>query len=193
MQLWEKYQMYSGRSGANTMPSAKILFLIAAFSVLALFVACGGDSSDKPANQPVQALSDEEQIQETLNEVLIRWKHGDKAAAYDNEFDYLHDRMSFDDYVNTRELAARPDTVKELKVTDAQIFGKDSALVDVDVVFEGPTGKTTVLKDRYRLYWHRNQWIRPTLSNFKAQQEYARLRQDAESAAAAEAEELGDE
>jgi len=64
--------------------------------------------------------------------------------------------------------------------------------VDAEIEFKGPTGKISHMSDTYKMYFHRGRWIRPTLSNLRMQKAYERSRFEADSAAEAEAKELGD-
>lgn len=158
--------------------------------LMAAFSGCGQrESSDQPV---VTGNSDRDQMQATLNEVVARWHNGDKAVLYDNEFDYVRDRISFDDYLKRAELKLDADTVKAMNVQSVEMFGQDSAKAKVEVVFEGPTGKISKRIDSYYLYHYRGRWIRPTISGLAAQREWDSLRTAADSAAEAEAKDLGD-
>jgi hypothetical protein len=160
---------------------------------LAVF-ACGcGSKQDAPS---ADGKSDEQLIQEALTEAITRWHYGDRAALYDNEFEYLQERVTFDRYLTFGELSLDADTVEGINAKAIQLFGRDSALVDAEIVFKGPTGKITLLRDattKYMLYYHRGRWIRPTMSRFELQQQYEHSRHAADSAAEAEARELGDD
>lgn len=153
--------------------------------LIVMLAGCGGDSQ-KAA--PASSGSDEEQIQALLTEIITRWHYGDKAALYDNEFEYVRDRITFDDYLKRKELMLDADTVQGINVKTAHIYDKDSAVVDVEIVFEGPTGKISKVNDTYYLYYENGRWIRPTIGVYEGQQQYEMIRRQADSAAAAEAE-----
>ena len=137
--------------------------------------------------------SDEQFIQEALTEAITRWHYGDKAGLYDNEFEYFQERFTFDDYLKFGELQLDADTVDGILAKKIELFGRDSAKVEAEIVFKGPTGRISRISDTYWLWYHRGRWIRPTVSQFKLQQQYEQSRRAADSAAEAEAEELGDE
>lgn len=171
------------------MRAAKLALLFVSVSLL--LVSCGG--KDQTASN--DGKTDQQVIQEALTETITRWHYGDKAALYDNEFEYLQERFTFDDYLKFGELRLDADTVEDIIAKEIQLFDHDSAKVDAEVVFKGPTGKVTRLRDpftQYTLYYHRGRWIRPTLSQYGQQQKYEQSRRAADSAADAEAKELGD-
>ncbi len=162
-------------------------FVIAAGLLLAI-AGCGGpDSTSTPATpQDDRAL-----IQESLTEVITRWHYRDKAGLYDNEFDYLRERMTFDQYLLTNEMKLDADTVMGIEVKDLHLFGRDSADVAVEIIFEGPKKIQTRMRDAFRMFYYHDKWIRPTLSNFDAQNEYEKMKKSYEEAAEAEAKESG--
>jgi len=171
------------------MRAAKSAVLI--ILIMAVLSGCG--SKDQAASN--DGKSDQQLIQEALTEAITRWHYGDKAALYDNEFEYLQERFTFDDYLKFGELKLDADTVEDIIAKEIQLFDHDSAKVDAEVVFKGPTGKISRMRDQftqYTLYYHRGRWIRPTLSQYALQQRYEQSRRAADSAADAEAEELGD-
>jgi len=158
--------------------------------LIAVFAGgCGGKKEGPSAG----GKSDEQLIQDALSEAITRWHYGDKAALYDNEFEYLQERFTFDDYLKFGELQLDADTVEGINAKKIELFGRDSAKVDAEIVFKGPTGKISRMNDTYWLWYHRGRWIRPTLSRFEQQQQYEQSRQAADSAADAEAKELGDQ
>lgn len=160
--------------------------LVLAMGILLVLAGLAGCGDSQNSSAPSSKLTDEQQIQNVLTEIITRWHYHDKAGLYDNEFPYVRTRFTFDAYLNTKEMQLDADTVKGINLLKAHIFDKDSALADVEVVFEGPTGKISTMKDTYRLYWVGNRWIRPTLGLFEAEQEYEQIRRAADSAAAAE-------
>ncbi len=169
---------------------SRALFVCA---IAALLIGgCGGKKEGATAG----GKSDEQQIQDVLNEVITRWHYGDKAGLYDNEFEYLRERYTFDDYLKFGELRLDADTVEAIEAKDIKLFGRDSALVDAEVVFKGPTGKITRLRNattQYKMYYYGGRWIRPTVSQYDLQMRYEQSRRAADSAAEAEAKELGDQ
>jgi hypothetical protein len=168
------------------MRIAKYAFVI---GLLAVLTGCGNSdttTADAPADD--RAL-----IQESLSEIITRWHYGDLAGLYDNEFSYLQDRMTFDDYIKTREMQLDADTVEGIVAKEFKFFGRDSADVGAEITFKGPKGKISVQRDTYRMYFYRGRWIRPTLSLYATELEYQNMRRAYDSAAEAEAKELGDD
>jgi hypothetical protein len=178
------------------MTTGRILSFALALGVMALVLGCGQKSeSNGKAKSAVDASSgqtDREQIQTALTEAITRWHYGDKAALYDNEFEYLQDKYSFDEYLTFRQIEyAEADTVTAINVQDVTPFGHDSAMVKVEIVFTGPSGKISKDYDKYIMYHHRGRWIRPTVGTIEQQNGYDAVRHQADSAAEAEARESG--
>jgi hypothetical protein len=160
-------------------------FLLTLF-LLAMVAGCSKQGNTGSGS----AKSDREQIQDDLNEVVARWHAGDKGVLYENEFPYVKARFNFDEYLKFPEMKLDADTVDAMNVQDAKFFGRDSALVQVEVVFKGPTGKISRRVDSYHMYHQAERWIRPTLGAVTEQRQWDSLRAAADSAADAEAKEL---
>jgi hypothetical protein len=156
-------------------------------AALALLTAAGCGTK---GSGPSSSKSARELIQESLTETITRWHYGDKGGLYDNEFQYVRDRINFDDYLKMGELRLDADTVEAMNVKDAKVYGNDSATVYVDVVFKGPTGKISHQADTYQMYYRYGKWIRPTVGVLAEQLQYESSRRAADSAADAEAKEL---
>jgi hypothetical protein len=166
------------------------LFIGTMILIMAAIAGCGQKgTSDKPTGN---GKSDREQMQETLNEVVARWHAGDKAVLYDNEFGYTQGRINFDQYLKIDRLALDADTVKAMNILDVEMFGGDSARAQVEVIFEGPTGKISRRTDSYVMYHYQGRWIRPTLGGAEGQRQWDSLKRVADSAAEAEEKDLGD-
>jgi hypothetical protein len=156
--------------------------------LLLILGSCGSkqEQAETPAPEPDQ---DSQMIQETLTEVARRLHYGDRAVFYDLEFEYLQDEVTFDEYLKFPQLEAlKSDTIEDIRVRDVELFGRDSAIVDVEVIFVGPTGDTSRDYDTYRMYYHRDRWIHPTVGRLNMQVEYEEVMQAADSAAEADAE-----
>ena len=132
--------------------------------------------------------ADKKLIERMLKETIARLKYGDKSALYENEFEYFTDEKTYDDYLEKAEIRwAQADTVTLIEVKHIDLFDRDSALVDVTVHFEGPTGKKSYLDDRLYVYYHKGRWIKPTVTVIDLQLNYEEKIRIADSAAAAEA------
>jgi hypothetical protein len=132
--------------------------------------------------------SDSEQIQDVLDEVVTRWRYGDKGGLYDMEFEYLQDRYTFDQYLEFSSIKPlNADTMERIIITNAKVASKESAQVFVDVIFKGPTGQISIAKDTHFFFYDRGRWVRPIAGARYLQLEYEQLKRSADSAAAEEA------
>jgi hypothetical protein len=160
-----------------------------------------GCGTDNGAETDTSAQSDSvsgheaeiRQIQAALDEAIERFKYGDKAALYDMELDYYKDRTTYDEYLQDRFIQIfNADTLDHIAVKDAVIVA-DTATVEVEVVFLGPSGEYSYDHDTYIMLKRDGRWIMRTLTSTPAavllQQEYENAIRSADSAAAAEAEE----
>jgi hypothetical protein len=193
--------MFSERYGVNIkiVPKISKILLLTLMSVgLGFFGSCGKKSDSGSAGQDATVasnakggLSEEEIIEEMMNEVLVRLRYGDKSGLYENEFEYSNDETSFDEYLGMGQIRfAQADTITFVEVRHVKFFDHDSALVDVTVHFEGPTGQKSYYRDKVVVYYHRGRWIKPTVSVIDLQVNYEEMIRVADSAAEAEAEEL---
>lgn len=185
------------KSGVNMVSEAK--HLICLLFCLLLF-ACGSDESKTESgatiavNPDSTTATDQKErnpeyatIEGALNEAIVRLRHGDKSGLYENEFEYLKDDMTFDDYLKTDQMRwAQADTVKYVEVRHIEFCGQDSAIVDVTVHFEGLTGKESFHRDKLIVYYHQGRWIKPTVSVIDQQRYYDEKMRVADSAANAE-------
>ena len=90
-------------------------------------------------------------------------------------------------------MTSHPDSVARIVAEDLEFRGPDTAVVDVQVIFVGPTGDSSFDNDTYTFLKQNGNWTKPTItSNYAAfgeQQKYEELIRQADSAAKAEAEE----
>ena len=188
--------MYYVRSGVNTKrwcnPVKGFLTVLVA-AMVAIALGCTGETDQVndavSESTSIRDSSDVELIQAMFTKVAVRWHHGDKAALYDLEFEYLQDKYTYDEYLDFRQIQyLEADTLEALVVKDVEFFGRDSATVAAEAVFIGPTGDTSYFTDQYLVHFHRGRWIRPSASTIDLQMEYEELRRVADSAAEAEAE-----
>jgi hypothetical protein len=154
----------------------------------------GSDVKSKSSVEDSSRQEDRQAIQDALTEAITRWHYGDKAVLYDNEPEYLQDKYTFDDYLTFRQIGyAEADTVTGINVQDVTFYGNDSALAKVEITFKGPSGKISKDYDKYMMYYERGRWIRPTVGSMDLQRDYLNVRRQADSAAAAEARESGND
>lgn len=187
--------MYSEVNGKNIMQKFDLIRSLTPilFSSLLLVLSCSSktDSDAKTDTTSVAdstALSEDDKIEQIMNEAMDRLRYKDKSFLYENEFAYYREKFTFDDYLKERRIAsAESDTLVHIDVKTVTYFGRDSAKVDVDVHFKGPSGKETILPEiGVPLYWHEGRWIKPTVSNVVAQREYDDIIEKAKAASESE-------
>jgi hypothetical protein len=173
------------------MTLGKYVAVISLVASLTLWFGCSKKEStdgSSTTSSPARELTDSELIQATLDEVVTRWRYGDKGGLYDMEWEYLQDKYTFDQYLefgNIKPLVA--DTMERMVVTGGQFAPKESAIVNVDVIFKGPTGQTSIAKDTHMFFFHRGRWVRPIAGARYLQLEYEHIQKAADSAAEEEA------
>ena len=138
-----------------------------------------------------QQIADLLEIETLMTDVLIRWSYRDKGGVYDNEFEYMQDRFTFDEYLKQTviERANGQDSVVGFYVTGGEFFERDSVYIDDVVVFIGVNGNQIDFTTKDRLYYHRDRWIHPYISSIDEQLEYENVIRVADSAAAVEEQE----
>lgn len=153
------------------------------------------DNTDSQTATDTSISEQDAQIEAMINEAMMRLRYKDKTYLYELEFPYYREEQSFDEYLKTRVIStARADTLEFVDVKRVTYFGKDSAWVVVDVHFEGASGNKSVLEnDSAVYYWYDGRWLKPTLSTLDGQRLYDKIRRQADSAAKAEARELGND
>lgn len=190
-----------------------LIRLMICMAASALLVACSGDGGDggdgssaARSGDVAQAVpesgsdveeiaeepgSEEQLIEDVINDALARLKLKDKTGLYENEFEYLRDQDVFDDYLKHGQVNwAQADTIEFVDVQLVEFFEEDdSAVVDVVVNFFNPLSKSrSQIDDRITVYWHQGRWIKPTVSVRSQQDEYDELQRVADSMAQLEAE-----
>jgi len=187
--------MYFAVNGKNIMQKFDLIRYVApiSFSSLLLILSCSskteGDlKNDTTSVTDTMALTEDDRIEQIMNEAMDRLRDKDKSFLYENEFAYYREKFTFDDYLKERKIAtANSDTLEYIDVLSVTYFGKDSAKAVIEVHFKGPTGNVTVLKENgVPLYWHEGKWIKPTVSNVIAQREYDDIIEKAKSASESE-------
>jgi hypothetical protein len=170
----------------------RYVVILSLLGALVLAFGCSKKESQSQSavdtTKSVQEMTDSAQIQAVLDEVVTRWRYGDKGGFYDMEWEYLQNRYSFDEYLGFASISPlTADTMERMVVTGADIKPKKSAIVYVDVLFKGPTGVSSVAKDTHLFYYDRDRWIRPLAGSRYLELEYQQIKHTADSAAAEEA------
>ena len=130
-------------------------------------------------------------MQADVDEAIERLKYADKGKLWEMEFEYLRDRSTFDDYLEFEHIKRfNADSVHRIDLKEFDFYG-DTCAIEVDIVFIGPTGDTSVQRTTHYMFYDGDRWIRPTFTATKAalelQQEYEAIIRAADSAAKAEA------
>jgi len=166
------------------------IFCAVLFSMTVLLAACSSDKAEKtePSGASLtQEESDSLAIQATLTEIITRWRYGDKSALYEQEFDYFRFENTYDEYLEFDQVKKmNADSAWAINVKGVNYFDRDSAAVDVEVIFRGPTGNLSYDYDTYKMYFNDNRWVRPSFSVPQFQKEFEEARRIADSAAAAD-------
>lgn len=171
--------MYFALSGENIARAGRTAFICLMIGIL---IGCSGGDNTGTADKPVAEVDDRALVQQSLTEVITRWRYKDKAGLYDNEFPYLREKMSFDEYLQTKDMRMDADTVLGIEVKEYIFHGRDSVDVAVEVIFEGPKKIKTRMRDAYRMFFWDGKWIRPTLSNIDSQKEWEKMKKAYEEA-----------
>ena len=175
----------------NTMSRLVVLTIM----IAALLAACSGNNKQDGKTQQDVAVTDsgapmtvKDTIEAMINTVMDYLRYKDKSILYANEFPYLRDEKTFDEYLQMAQVKyAEADTLTHVDIDSLTMYDHDSALANVTVRFLGPTGVKSKLKDAIVVYYQDGKWIKPTVGSSALQANYARLIRTADSAAAAEA------
>ncbi|MDH3892566.1 MAG: hypothetical protein OEV49_15985 [candidate division Zixibacteria bacterium] len=182
------------------MRRIRSLTLGALLSLLNGLIGCGGNETEAPQlAEPVvttqeasgslvriaevpgatgELADDWTAIHAVVDEVITRLSYGDKSGLWENEFSYLHEQETFDDYLKRGEVQwANVDGLEYVEIKDILFFGKDSALVETAFYFnniDDVAGQPMPLMTYYR----HGRWIRPYVATIQHQLDYdALLRQ----------------
>lgn len=126
---------------------------------------------------PEQYLTDTAwlEIADALEDPLVRLAYGDKSGLWENEYEYLHEQETFDDYIKHGEISwANVDSLLRLEITDI-IFFDDSLALEVNFVFLDANGNDKSSPAQLFLYRHHDRWIKPYMTSLWRQQEYEKL------------------
>ena len=172
-------------------------FMIILVLIVYGFSGCSSDSSNENSDAtdvqevvvetPIvqkELLTVQDTIEAALSDAMERLRYFDNSGLYENEFAYLTDESSFDDYLTFGQITQRPQAdVTELMVDSLWMYAHDSASVWVSIVLEYPGGKVDNMTDqKLKVYYHKGNWIKPTVSVIKYQLEYDELIRQAEEA-----------
>ena len=125
----------------------------------------------------------EDTIEYVLNAAMIRDRYKDNSGLYENEFAYLTDETSYDEYLKFGQISyERIDWVNKIVVNYMELHEHDSATANVKVFLEYTNGDTTSIEDDIVIYFSDGRWIKPTVSVIKNQLEYEALIRAAEEA-----------
>ncbi len=171
--------------------SANRLILCTVLLLFAVVMAgCSSEQAEETESVETNLTipeADSVAIQAMLTEIITRWRHQDKAALYEQEFAYFRFENSFDEYLEFDQVKQmNADSVYAFNVKGVQFFERDSAAVNVEVVFKGLTGKLSYDYDTYIMYYTNGRWVRPSFSAPQYQKEFEEARRIADSAAAAD-------
>lgn len=179
---------------------ALIVIFVALFAILA---ACSSDKESADAGAQADdteaardftddRAQDKAEIQALFDELVARVHERDFGVLYDNEFTYLKDEYTYDDYLGFGQLKSyQIDTVKSINIVDFTFRGDDTCDVMMEAVFRNAPPGQDRARNAAVVYYHHGRWIKPTISGTgngpELQRTYERTIFQAESAAAAEA------
>ena len=190
--------MSSEKYGVNIMKGTKVLLLVAAVMMTICVIGCGGDEGDvvqvadtttaveeKPAvsmvrttEVPASATDRAEDwiaIVAMVDEVITRLSYGDKAGLYENEFRYLREQETFDEYLKHGEVSwANADSLEYIEIVDIVFFGRDSAMVEA-IFHLISAGEDKPSQMPLMAYYHEGRWIKPYMSQSNRQRDYDEL------------------
>jgi len=175
------------------MKRFKPLAILAAISIL-LLAGCGGEQDQETQKTTPDAVEGEDTatasdgksadfraVEAVIDETIIRLKYGDKSGLYENEFEYLRDEETFEDYLQHGEVKwANADSLDHVEVADITFYDRDSALVDAVFHFVASDGTESKSETQLMAYYHNGQWIKPYVSRIDHQLEYEELIRQAE-------------
>jgi len=188
--------MYFALSGKNIMKDYRLMTAVAV--VLAIAAGCSKNESKKtpsaslqvPANSKLVLRPDatlKDTVEYTINKTFTLLKYGDKSGLFENEFSYITDGKTFDEYLKYGEVSSvKVESLTVVDVLAIDQFDGDSLKASVQVNFLGPSGKPTFIKDRITMYQQNGHWIKPIVGRLKGQLDYLKRMHEADSAADAE-------
>lgn len=176
--------------------SAMYRYIVITLLVVLLVAACSGKKKQPETSTQNEVASTEsskpitvkDSIEVMMNVAMDYLRFHDKSKLYENEFPYVRDEKTFDQYLKLGQIAyASADSLTHIDVDSLTMFDHDSALTHLTVNFQGPSGAKSFIKDSIMVYCSQGKWIKPTVGSSALQANYDRLIRTADSAAAAEA------
>ena len=171
--------------GVNTMRVSKTLLFGLFCFVGLMLAACGsreepdievtveGADTTAIAADTVERSDDWNEVAAVVDEVITRLRYGDKSGLYENEFEYLQDAESLDEYLRHGEITwANADGLDSVEITDITFFDRDSAWIDAVFHVHNADGISEGTEQRLMAYYHRGRWIKPYMSTIDRQLAY---------------------
>lgn len=189
------YEKYGVNIMKNIFKRQCLIFLL--LSLLFIFYGCSSDtkneSSENIDSQQIvvdttfkrkELVTVEDTIEAALSEAMERLRYFDNSGLYENEFAYLTDETSFDEYLTFGQITYHPPgEVIALGIDSLEMFAHDSAVAWVTISLEFQNGSVEEMTEQMlTVYYHKNKWIKPTVSVIKNQVEYDDLIKQAEEA-----------
>ena len=187
------------KNGVNIMKNISNTkkYFVCLFILSILFMSCSKDtdkktdSSDETENVIVDSsnirpelLTVKDTIEAGLSDAMERLRYYDNSGLYENEFSYITDASTFDEYLTFAEISFRPPgEVIKLEVDSLNMFAHDSAAAWATVTLDF-SGNIQVMNEQLLVVYYKNgKWIKPTRGVIKNQLEYEELIRQAEEAA----------
>ncbi len=190
--------MSSEKYGVSIMKGTKVLLFVAAVMMTICVIGCGSDESEvvqiadtttaaeerpeaslvRTTEVPASAgnrAEDWAAIVAMVDEVITRLSYGDKAGLYENEFRYLREQETFDEYLKHGEVSwANADSMEYIEIVDIEFFGRDSAMVEA-IFHMTNAGEDKASPMPLMAYYHEGRWIKPYMSQSNRQHDYDEL------------------
>lgn len=191
--------MFFARSGMNITNVCRLILLPAL--LVGLITGCSKTETGKkptpsdvtkpePANPKLVLRADatlKDSIEYNINKTYTLLKNGDKSGLFENEFSYITDGKTFDEYLKYGEVSsAKVESLTVVDVLGIETYALDSLKADVQVNFLGPSGKPSNIKSRITFYQQDGRWIKPLVGKLFHQLDYLKRMRQADSAASAE-------
>jgi hypothetical protein len=189
--------MFFARFGKNIKNVCSSLILPAL--LLGLITGCSKTETAKktspsaqqtPSNPKLVLRADatlKDSIEYNINKTYALLKNGDKSGLFENEFSYITDGKTFDEYLKYGEVSgAKVESLTVIDVLEIEMLGTDTLKAAVRVNFLGPSGKPSFIKDRITFFKQDGRWIKPLVGKLVHQIDYLKRMRQADSAASAE-------